>query len=206
MYHGIEQRDDVPVHFHGVGHQHVVLVNPQDALGDAGLAVAGAAVEEQRLVADERGPQLVEQFVGQHQVAKGLAQAVAAQPHLGGLGLHHLVILQEGYGRRARILADFVPRGRQRAAGAAERERVIVAPHALDLQQLLLAELVEKGFQNGERDFERRREGSGASRRRAATGSAGPSPSPSPAECPGLPGGPGLSATLRAELESEWRG
>ena len=57
VHHRVEQGDDVAVHLHRVRHQHGIAVDTQYPLGDAGLAVARAAVEEQRLVADQRRPQ-----------------------------------------------------------------------------------------------------------------------------------------------------
>src|SRR5215471_11263131 len=55
VHDGVEQSDDVAVDFDGVRDHDAIVVDAQNALGNAGLAVTGAAVKEQRLVADERG-------------------------------------------------------------------------------------------------------------------------------------------------------
>ena len=154
MHHRVEDRDDVAIHLHRVGNQHRVMVHAQDPLGDAGLAVARAAIEEQRLVADQRRSELVEQAVGQHQVVKGLAQPLAAQPHLCRLRPDHLVILLDGDRRGPDVLAHLVARRCHVASGVAERERIIVPHHPFHFQQLLLAELVKEGLQEKKRELQ----------------------------------------------------
>src|SRR4029077_425315 len=56
---------------------------------------------------------------------------------------------------RPHVLADFIPGSGQGAARGREHERIIVAQHALDFQQLLLPELVEQGLQYWERKLQR---------------------------------------------------
>ncbi len=46
MHNWIEEGDDVAVDFHAIGDQDGIFVDPQNAFRDAGLAVAGAAVQE----------------------------------------------------------------------------------------------------------------------------------------------------------------
>ena len=71
MHYRVEQRNDVAVHFHRVRHHDGVVVNAQDPLRDAGFAVAGAAIEEQGLVADQGRAKLIQQSIGD-QLAKML--------------------------------------------------------------------------------------------------------------------------------------
>ena len=142
------------VHFHRVRDHDGVVIDAQDAFRDAGLAVSGAAVEEQRLVADQGGAELVEQAVGQDEVVEGLAQALAAQADVGGLRLDYLLVLLDGDRGGSDVLADFVACGGHGAAAGGQGERIVVARHAFDFQQLLLAELMEEGFENGEGELE----------------------------------------------------
>ena len=60
MYVRIEDRDDVPVDFDGIRDDDRVLLNAQDALSDAALATARAAVEEEGPVGDQGRAQLIQ--------------------------------------------------------------------------------------------------------------------------------------------------
>src|ERR1039458_855548 len=91
------------VHFHRVGHDNGVVIDAQDALGDAGLAVARAAVKEQGLVTDQRWTQLIQQAIGQYQVVEGLAQAFAAQTDTRRLRLHYFLVLLDGDRKSTRL-------------------------------------------------------------------------------------------------------
>ena len=46
VHDGVEYGNDVPVHFHRVGNDDGVLVNSQNALGDAGFAAARSAIQK----------------------------------------------------------------------------------------------------------------------------------------------------------------
>ena len=72
--HRIVQTDDLAVHFYCVRDQHGVVVNPQHPLRQAGLAVSGGTVEEDRLLGDERRSQAVQQPVRNNQVRERVAQ------------------------------------------------------------------------------------------------------------------------------------
>ena len=155
MHHRVEQRDDVPVHFHRVRHQNRIVIDAQKPLRDTGFAVARAAVQEQRLVPDQRRPQLVQQRVRQDQVVKRLPQALPAQTHAGRLRLHPVVILLQRNRRRPYVLAGLVPRRGLLAAVTGQRERVIVPHHALHFDDVLVAELVIDGFQDRKGQLQR---------------------------------------------------
>lgn len=103
---------------------------------------------------DEGRTELIEELVRQHQVMERLAEALAAQAYVCGLGLNELVILLEGDGRGTGILAHLVARSGQVPACVGEREHVVVAQHALHFQDVLLAELVEHGLQHAERELD----------------------------------------------------
>ena len=100
------------------------------------------------------GPRESSRRVGQHQVVKCLAQALAAQLDARGLRLDHPVILLNRDRRRAHVHADFTARGGQGPSRGREGKGVVVPHHALDFQQLLLAKLVEHGFQHGKREHQ----------------------------------------------------
>ena len=72
VQHGVEQRDDVARQFQGVGDQDGIFIDAQQALGEAGFAVAGGSVEEQRFLRDQRGTELVQQMFREDQVVEGL--------------------------------------------------------------------------------------------------------------------------------------
>ena len=87
MHHRIVKADDLAVHFDRVGHQDGVFIDPQHALRQAGFAVAGRSIKEDRVLRNERRPELVEHVVGDHEVGKSGAQELAVDIDLGGLCL-----------------------------------------------------------------------------------------------------------------------
>ena len=152
---GVEQTDDVSIHFDRVGHHDRIVINPQDAFRDAGLTVARSAVEEQRLVADQRRTKLIQQAVRQDEVVKRLAQAFAAQADVRRLRLDYFLILLNGDWSRPHVLADLIAPGSLCAAASGQAERIVVARHPFHFQQLLVAELMEERFQHWKRKLER---------------------------------------------------
>jgi len=74
----IEHRDDVSVHFDGVGHVHVPANRPSQAFGDDGLAVAGRAVEKQRLARIDGGAELFEDVVADDEMREASAESIAS--------------------------------------------------------------------------------------------------------------------------------
>ena len=82
---GVVDGDDLVIDFDGVGDEHSVLIDPEHAFGDAGLAVTGGAVEKDRILGDERGAELIEEAVGDDQVEKGLAKGTVIDLEFGRL-------------------------------------------------------------------------------------------------------------------------
>ena len=144
VHHRVEQRDDVAVHLYRVRHQHGVAIDPQDALRDAGLAVPGSAVKEQRLVPDQRRAQAGPASPsGSTRSLKACRRLSRLSRTSGTCDLDHRCVLLDRHRRRAHVLADLVAGGGLCPSGDGQAEGIVVADHALDFQQLLLPELVE---------------------------------------------------------------
>ena len=71
---GIVQADDLVVDFDRVGDQDRVLIHAQHALGQAGFAVAGGAVDEDRILRNDGRAELIEHAVGHDQVGERAAE------------------------------------------------------------------------------------------------------------------------------------
>ena len=135
--------DDLPLHLHGVGQQHLVVEDAHEALGDRRLAVSGRAIQKDLRVRDDRRPDLIEGLLGQHEVVEDLLQTIAIDLVLGGLPAHGGVVGVQRHRGRTHILADRVAVLSNAAARPAQGQRVVVADHALDLDELLLAQVRE---------------------------------------------------------------
>ena len=106
MADGVEHRDDLAVHVDDVGHVHLHAERPPDPLGQDGLAVAGRAIQKQRLARIDGRPQLVEHLLVDDEMLEAGGQQVAidvrARRHAGpGVG----VVLGERDRRRADVAA-----------------------------------------------------------------------------------------------------
>ena len=141
--HRIVQTDDLVVDLDGVRDQHRVFIYAQHALGQTGFSVAGGAVDEDRILRNDGRAELVEHAVRDDQIGKSRAQSLAVDVHFRRLDLVGLVIIVERNGAGAGVLGDLESFARQLLAGGRKREAVIVADHALDLDQLQRAHVFE---------------------------------------------------------------
>ena len=103
----IEHRDGLAVDVDGVRHVHVGAERAADPFGDDGLAVAGRAVEEERLARVHRRTELVVHRLVDDQALEALREAVAIDPgprrHAGAdVG----VVLRQRHRRRADVAVD----------------------------------------------------------------------------------------------------
>ena len=75
MVHRVEEPDDVPFDFDRVRNGDLAVEQVPDGLGDHGLAVAGRAVDEHRVSGGDRGADLVEHPLAEHEVRERVADA-----------------------------------------------------------------------------------------------------------------------------------
>ena len=153
--HRIVQADDLVVDFDRVGNQHGVLIDAQHALGQAGFSVAGGAVHEDRILRNDGRAELVEHAVRHDQVGEGGAQRLAVDMHLGRLDFGRGLDILERNRAGAGVLRDLKTLARKLLARGRQREAVIVADHALDLDQLLRPHVLEHEVDDLEREAQR---------------------------------------------------
>jgi len=137
----VEDLDDLVVDLDAVGDVGLAAEHARDGLGEARLPVARRAVEEQRAARVHRGPQLVEQILGDGEVRQAHQQIIPADDGvlLGLLGDEGIVLLDGhrggahvgGAGERvARVLAalpgeDELHRGAAEALSAAQNPQLL---------------------------------------------------------------------------------
>ena len=111
----VEHADDLPVRFDGVRHVNRIAHQSRDPLGHARFAVAGVTEEEDRLRGVDRRADLVERFIADDEVFKGLANTPPRDDDfLYGLREHGFDVIGERYGQRAdvaRFLHRFLKSG-----------------------------------------------------------------------------------------------
>ena len=77
VVHGVEQPHDLPLDLERMRNRDVAVEQVANRLRDDRLAVAGRAVDEQRMPGIDRGAELIEHALAEHEMPKGVAQAVA---------------------------------------------------------------------------------------------------------------------------------
>ena len=101
---GIEEADDLAPHADRAGNPDARAVGGRDPFGDAGLAVAGRAVQEEPLPGRDGAAQAAEHLAADRQVGEGAAEALhprfhPAQRLRGDTGA--IVAQRDGHGRRS---------------------------------------------------------------------------------------------------------
>ena len=117
---------------------------------DAGFAVPCGAVQKNRFLRDERRSQLVHEPVGQHQVRKGRLQQSVVDGEPDVLVADSGGVSGSRHRGRADVMAGEVSFGDLFTADPRQGERVVVAVHPGDLEELLLAQALEQGVQQRE--------------------------------------------------------
>ena len=77
VVHRVEQPHDLPLDLERMRDRDVAVEQVANRLRDDRLAVAGRAVDEQRVAGIDRGAELIEHALSEHQMLKRVADAVA---------------------------------------------------------------------------------------------------------------------------------
>lgn len=143
VHHRVVHGDDLAVDLDRVGDQHRVLVGVDHPFGDGRLAGAGGSVQEDGARGVDGRAELVEQLVGDDEVLEALADRVAVDVGTMVLGRHHVGVLGEAHGHGAGVLGRVHPLPGQRASGLAQLQDVAATLGALDLDQPVVAQLLD---------------------------------------------------------------
>ena len=128
MVHGVEQPHDLPLDLERVRDRDVAVEQVANRLRDDRLAVAGRAVDEQRVAGIDGRAELIEHALPEHEVPEGIAKAVARRAarrrllpvvEVGDIARERhrreadvLVVLEKDRHARAARVGDSIPVGR----------------------------------------------------------------------------------------------
>jgi len=93
---------------------------------------------------------LIEHAVGDHQIGERLAELGAVDHDAGALSFSGGGVFFERNGTGAGVLGDLKALARELLAGRREGEIIVVAGHALDFDEMLLAHVLEHGVDHGD--------------------------------------------------------
>ena len=148
----VEHGDDVAVDVERVRHVHLAADGAAHAVGDHRLAVAGRAVEEHGLVRVDRGAELLEDVIGNHQVRESVPQPLAIDVAARlRQRAHRRDIAGQRHRRRPDVAVDLQVLARPVAAGVGQRVAVAGASSsdgAADLDETLGAHALENELED----------------------------------------------------------
>ena len=163
MVHGVEQPHDLPLDFERMRNRDVAVEQVANRLRDDRLAVAGRAVDEQRVSGVDRRAELIEHALPEDEVLKGIAHATARR----GVRRRLLPVVQVGdiarqrHRRNADILVVLEKDRDPRPARVGDAVSVRRGPRhraADDLDLVLRFQRVDRGLDGREPQAEAPRE------------------------------------------------
>ena len=148
MHGGVEDADHLPVHLDAVGDEDRLRERPPDRLADRTFAVAGGAVNQERLPGVDRGAEAADHARGEHQVGEGRSEPLHRDLLVGkALAQHLLLVLRQRDRQRPHVFAlmsrfDGKVPGRRREGVAGDARVGPLEP--LDFDKPLLLELAQQ--------------------------------------------------------------
>ncbi len=109
MVDGIEQTNDLPLHFEGVRDGDFLFQQIGDGRRDDGLAISRRTVDEHRVAGVDGWPEAIQDVIGEHQMIERVVDGVARcrSRHQRAVGIHVALILDERHGCHAHVVTAF---------------------------------------------------------------------------------------------------